>query len=516
MFVGSDGPLDAVAPKRGLIEFDIPGHVPAGATISSAALSLFLGRVNFSDHTPQTILLFDVTTNWAGGTNGTTGHPVFDRTGQGFAPNIGDATWNFSKYKTIPWNTPGGGGDFVHTESAGTVVSQNLNTAYVWGSTAQMVSDVQGWLDGTLTNFGWLLKNDSEGSPTTVRAFYTREGAMEQDKPGFAPALTVSFEPPVRCNPPECVNFFSPLPLTQATSLTEVLAGNVVGNIDVAATQNNPLVNPFAYVNQNFFGGAGTSSINVSLDSNGNTDITYTGSNPILSTYQFKYGPLFNGEPHSGFEGTLGSGPLNIVSQYWSNLGTSTALPAWTASCPTVVGPIVRFVVLYGEVSVRQVGVGTALSDEVSVGSQPGGEWLECAEGSGPLTWTITNPTEFDEILDNFGFLESPFEIDLTKLNFNGVPPPDQFGSPFFPLSGLDGLILAGGASVSVTVEPEPASLAILGVALVGFGFARHRKVGQKSCNTRPESSGCAAHDAAPRAGTGLPNYPGWFGSSRG
>jgi hypothetical protein len=190
MFVGSDG---MNRPKRGLIEFNIPAFIPAGATITSASLSLVLGQVAGADTTPRTIGLFDVTTNWAGGTNGTTGFsgPGFGGTGQGFAPNVGDATWNFSKFDTTPWNTPGG--DFVSTESAATVVSQNLDTPYVWGSTAQMVADVQGWLDGALPNFGWLLKNDSEGSPTTFRAFYTSEGAIEQNVPEFAPLLTVDF-----------------------------------------------------------------------------------------------------------------------------------------------------------------------------------------------------------------------------------------------------------------------------------------------------------------------------------
>jgi hypothetical protein len=190
MFVGSDGQS---RPKRGLIEFNIPAFVPAGATITGASLSLVLGQVAGADTTPRTIGLFDLTTNWAGGTNGTTGHPGpgFGGTGQGFAPNIGDATWNFSQFNTTAWNTPGG--DFSSTESAATAVSQSLNTPYVWGSTAQMVADVQGWLDGSLANFGWLLKNDSEGSPTTFRAFYTAEGAAEQEVPDFAPLLTVDF-----------------------------------------------------------------------------------------------------------------------------------------------------------------------------------------------------------------------------------------------------------------------------------------------------------------------------------
>ena len=122
--------------------------------------------------------------------------PGFGGTGQGFPANIGDATWNDAKFNTIPWNTPGGGGDFVTTESADTLVGQSVNSAYSWGSTVQMIADVQGWLDGTLPNDGWLLKNDSETGQTTFRAFYTREGAIEQGVPQFAPDLVVSFVVP--------------------------------------------------------------------------------------------------------------------------------------------------------------------------------------------------------------------------------------------------------------------------------------------------------------------------------
>src|SRR3984893_12620474 len=99
MFVGSDG---QGRPKRGLIEFDIPAYVPSNSTITSAVLTLYLGQVAGSgggssgDPTPRTIRLFDVTTAWAGSTNGTTGFPGpgFRGTGQGFPANIGDATWN--------------------------------------------------------------------------------------------------------------------------------------------------------------------------------------------------------------------------------------------------------------------------------------------------------------------------------------------------------------------------------------------------------------------------------------
>jgi hypothetical protein len=109
---------------------------------------------------------------------------------------------HYAKYNTLLWNTPGGGGDFVSTESADTVVGQSVDTAYSWGSTAQMLSDVQGWLDGTSLNYGWLLKNDSEALQTTFRAFYTREGAIEQGLPQYAPDLVVSYVVPAPEPPP--------------------------------------------------------------------------------------------------------------------------------------------------------------------------------------------------------------------------------------------------------------------------------------------------------------------------
>ena len=50
-----------------------------------------------------------------------------------------------------------------------------------------MVSNVQGWLDGTLANNGWILIGD-ENNPTTTRRFDSSEGGSE-------PSLLVDFTP---------------------------------------------------------------------------------------------------------------------------------------------------------------------------------------------------------------------------------------------------------------------------------------------------------------------------------
>ena len=51
-----------------------------------------------------------------------------------------------------------------------------------------MVSDVQGWLAGSSSNFGWIFISDDEATPFTARRFGSRED------PNAAPQLTVRFE----------------------------------------------------------------------------------------------------------------------------------------------------------------------------------------------------------------------------------------------------------------------------------------------------------------------------------
>ncbi len=188
LFVGTDAMR---LPKRGLISFDVASYVPANATITGVTLTLYLGQVAGAANamTPgpgaalETIRLYEVTTPWRGGTNGTSGYsgPGFNGSGQGFAPNPGDVTWAHSSYNNAAWNNAGG--DFVSTESADLAVGEAIGFAYSWASTTALIADVQGWLNGTTPNDGLLLKNDDESGQYSYRAFYTKEGAIEQGVP---------------------------------------------------------------------------------------------------------------------------------------------------------------------------------------------------------------------------------------------------------------------------------------------------------------------------------------------
>src|SRR5262245_15685075 len=58
LFAGNNG---TNSPRRGLIDFDIAGSIPAGSTINNVQLTLFLAQVAGTDSTPRTIELHQLT-----------------------------------------------------------------------------------------------------------------------------------------------------------------------------------------------------------------------------------------------------------------------------------------------------------------------------------------------------------------------------------------------------------------------------------------------------------------------
>lgn len=255
-----------------------------------------------------------------------------------------------------------------------------------------------------------------------------------------------------------------------ATSFTMVLKGDVRSTLNLTAMQTDTVANPFAYVNKNYFGGSGTSSVTATLDTNGNTVVTFTGTNPVLSTYNFSYGSSGNGLPHVGLDGTAGNLSLSIISQAWSNTSSSQATPALTVANPNPPGGSTSFVTFFAT---------------VTSGSQSTGQWFEVpyTTGTSPQL-TLTNYTSSNETLSNVGYMLSPTLIPLDNLNFNTLPPPGMSGSPFTSLPGYDGSMLTGGdgkggAGGTITTDalPEPASIVSFasGLVVVAGYLARQR-----------------------------------------
>lgn len=162
--------------RRGVLAFDIAASIPPGSTITGVSLSLNMSRT--PTNTVYLVELHKLLADWGEGTSVAPGEE-----GDGAPATPNDATWRHRFFDTIFWTTEGG--DFSATVSA----SQSVGPVghYMWNS-AQMVADVQSWLDNPASNFGWLVLGD-ETAIATAKRFDTRESASP-------PVLTIEFTSP--------------------------------------------------------------------------------------------------------------------------------------------------------------------------------------------------------------------------------------------------------------------------------------------------------------------------------
>jgi hypothetical protein len=158
--------------RRGVLAFDVAGRIPAGSTITAVSLSM---NMSMTPTGARTVELHKLLADWG---EGTSHAPSGEGDGAPATPN--DATWRHRFFDTIFWATQGG--DFSATVSA----SQSVGSVgqYTWSS-AQMVADVQSWVDNPASNFGWLVLGD-ESAAATAKRFDTRESASP-------PVLTIEF-----------------------------------------------------------------------------------------------------------------------------------------------------------------------------------------------------------------------------------------------------------------------------------------------------------------------------------
>jgi hypothetical protein len=179
------GQTNQPALRRGLIAFDL-ASIPTNATVTAAALSMFLSRTHSGS---EAISLRKMLQAWGEGAS-----DAGDPGGFGVQAEVNDATWIHTFYNTSFWTTPGG--DFSATDSATTTVS-TVNTTYTWSGSG-LLADVQAWVSNPTTNFGWVILGNETNAGGAQR-FNTRENS---DNP---PQLTVTYQLPAP-TPAQAVN----------------------------------------------------------------------------------------------------------------------------------------------------------------------------------------------------------------------------------------------------------------------------------------------------------------------
>jgi hypothetical protein len=115
--------------------------------------------------------------------------------GQGAIATTNEATWYFRHaFTSNAWVTAGGAmnSDYLTSASSGVTVYTENESPYTMTSTAQLVADVQLWLDNPTTNFGWFVVCQQEGTIFTARRIASREDTNN------APRLQINYlVPPV-------------------------------------------------------------------------------------------------------------------------------------------------------------------------------------------------------------------------------------------------------------------------------------------------------------------------------
>jgi len=161
--------------RRALMQFDL-SVIPSDATILSVSLTVNSNRVGTSGSPADVYALHRMTSDWGEGTSN-------DNFGLGTTAVAPDATWNDAMTGSSAWTTAGG--DFIGTASSSAAFAPVGDSTIP--TSANLVADVQNWVDGANPNYGWALIGN-EGTICTARRFGSRENA------NFKPTLTIIYD----------------------------------------------------------------------------------------------------------------------------------------------------------------------------------------------------------------------------------------------------------------------------------------------------------------------------------
>jgi hypothetical protein len=186
--------------NRGLYKFDFT-VVPPNSKIQSAILQLEVTKEPSGGAEPSTFELHRMLKSWGEGDKDST---LETSSGMGFPATINEATWNSPfALTTNSWTAPGATGDFADVVSSSVMV-YGVGDFPIFDTTPEMVADVQTWMDNPATNFGWLLKTESESISRTARQFGSHEFAgIDTNSP---PYLEIEFTEPLSISNPQIIS----------------------------------------------------------------------------------------------------------------------------------------------------------------------------------------------------------------------------------------------------------------------------------------------------------------------
>ncbi|MFH1104788.1 MAG: DNRLRE domain-containing protein [Actinomycetota bacterium] len=154
------------ANRRTYVRFDLTKCVPAipsTATVTEAVFRAYMDQLPTACRTQD---VFRVTASW-----------------------VETVTWNTQPFGTAINNPPTA--QRTGSMNVGAAPCTNsTNNAYVTGW--NVTTDVAAFVAGTATNYGWMIRDDVEGSSTSRNARYV---SSEANQPPRGPQLIVTYDP---------------------------------------------------------------------------------------------------------------------------------------------------------------------------------------------------------------------------------------------------------------------------------------------------------------------------------
>lgn len=156
LFAGNTAGKNA---RRALISFQINIPVIPEFPLLISKATLHIKPNKTASNASQTFTLHRLLKDW-----GESASNANSNEGQGALAQIDDATWNYSKSKTIPWTFSGA--DYESTPSATFTISDFTDQSI---STTGLLDDVKFWQFNSSKNFGWILIGNEGDAATSYR-----------------------------------------------------------------------------------------------------------------------------------------------------------------------------------------------------------------------------------------------------------------------------------------------------------------------------------------------------------
>lgn len=199
----------AASQCRPVLRFDF-SSIPAGATITSVKMTVRVSKVP-SGAVSSTFNLHRLLVSWDEGSKGGN---------TGAAAGANEATW-IKRGAAGNWSAPGAQAGVDYTAAVSGSRLLGGVASYTFDSSAGLVADVQGWVNNSAANFGWIMISSAEASPRSAKRITSREGGAS------APILVVEYTAGAAGTAPSIT--LQPKPLTVYGGLPASLRVTAVG-----------------------------------------------------------------------------------------------------------------------------------------------------------------------------------------------------------------------------------------------------------------------------------------------